>query len=680
MCNDDPNLQVEKKIEEIKIIHDAEDVASGINVSKVLGRPQELDTKTREGTALQADKKWVKNAMENLVKKVEQRQNDEGVNDLNVHVPANTALIEKEDDNNELSELKKSIVTEEQVMKQESKQLKLDPQFDLVNKLFTAEELTPFNGTKEMAEVVKNSEAIKTMLTNTMPPVTAKTAREEIDSSCIVVAMLYNRLTDSIDKLAEKSKDSNPDCFAMLQGISEELKKESTCFKEKTLEYFDIVSKDPQLINKNHTWIDALKFNRGVFYDLDNDKNIKYKIEGGAASKVYMITKTVPETETNKARTEVVFFRQKDNVPAEKNNEFVEQVISRHALSKETAASISKFLTKITDANRAKVKFYEKIRKMKEAKETPEKICRTMLDEIEFLFRVKTNVSKSEYRELGDVFMDWRDSLAKRSMAHDMSKSAKIDCGRNLSDRNVTTSRMAALLGIQDMVCDSRTATMLINGKLVEGNIMENTGGEEVGDMPTAYTPKMVAQHFEMQIFDFICGQVDRHFGNFHVIKKDGKYGQIRCLDNDMSFGKLKLKDVEGKIHNRLCPVYDVALMGLPTSFANRVMALSKPYIEQVMGDILNAEEIDVLMERLDYVKTYIRNTASKNPNMNWDEDAKKVSYNGEYANDEQRALWAMNKTVEVAAKQPNLTLDDISRFIKENVEKTNKAYKRTIK
>ena len=53
------------------------------------------------------------------------------------------------------------------------------------------------------------------------------------------------------------------------------------------------------------------------------------------------------------------------------------------------------------------------------------------------------------------------------------SKVAKIETYEDLSKRNVATSRMAKLLGIEDMIAKSDMATVTINGKTMTGTIME---------------------------------------------------------------------------------------------------------------------------------------------------------------------------------------------------------------
>ena len=104
------------------------------------------------------------------------------------------------------------------------------------------------------------------------------------------------------------------------------------------------------------------------------------------------------------------------------------------------------------------------------------------------------------------------------------SKVAKIETYEDLSKRNVATSRMAKLLGIEDMIAKSDMATVTINGKTMTGTIMEEVKGTIVEDSKTKaageetsvkYSPEAFKQLMNLQVFDVICGQVDRHTGNY---------------------------------------------------------------------------------------------------------------------------------------------------------------------
>ena len=385
---------------------------------------------------------------------------------------------------------------------------------------------------------------------------------------------------------------------------------------------------------------------------------------------VYRIVRKVPVTKNNPKGEEIVYFRKKDNVPPENNDELVDEVVSRYELDVELAEKVSDALKMIMTSNKNVHDLHHKIGEMKRNKIPEAQVGKAILQELKRNTVFQIEASPSDYETLGRIFKDWSDTFSKRCIAnYNRNRSAKIGFGRNLSDRNVATSRMAALFGIQDIICDSRTAMVRLGNQVLEGNIMEATGGVGTSTVKAAYSPRAISQLFQLQIFDFICGQVDRHFGNFHGILKNGAIDHIKCIDNDMAFGNLKGQEI-AKGYNRICPLTYQAVLGLPKIFVDRIMGMDKAYIMQTIGDILNDEEISAVMERLKIVKLTLKSMADKYDGVKWDAGKKKLNYTGLMADDEYRAMFALNSLDQLAADK-KVQIHDISKFISFNVEKT---------
>lgn len=131
--------------------------------------------------------------------------------------------------------------------------------------------------------------------------------------------------------------------------------------------------------------------------------------------------------------------------------------------------------------------------------------------------------------------------------------------------RHVATTKLAKKLGIEGVIAHSESA-MAINakGELVKGNLMEEAGKISLYDLiyktnekkiKVAYTAEAVRQLFMLQVFDLICGQIDRHAGNIMVDFKKDMHGTIHItgvkgIDNDASFGNLGINEVMGGVHN----------------------------------------------------------------------------------------------------------------------------------
>ena len=128
----------------------------------------------------------------------------------------------------------------------------------------------------------------------------------------------------------------------------------------------------------------------------------------------------------------------------------------------------------------------------------------------------------------------------------------QVQEGSNLDRRNVAMHRMAGLLHKPELVAAARPMTVIQNGQTQSGTFMAEVHGTDInrvnpGDPILSYKPEnlenpaVLPDIAAMQALDFICGNVDRHPGNFllRFDPKDGanaKLTGISLIDNDMSF------------------------------------------------------------------------------------------------------------------------------------------------
>lgn len=206
--------------------------------------------------------------------------------------------------------------------------------------------------------------------------------------------------------------------------------------------------------------------------------------------------------------------------------------------------------------------------------------------------------------------------------------SAGMDEGSFMSNRNVSTSIMADRLKVSDIVAKSHTV-LLDNGDgtYMKGNAMEQVVGKEFGKFAKAalaegagveYTPEVMGQLFTLQAFDMVCGQVDRHAGNFMVTeyeKQSVTVGDktktvyvvkaIKAIDNDMSFGMISGETVISGKHGEMVGfslqnVERGLVKFLPETFVNQLHIYRHlPTLMADFGDTRSEKEINALYQRI---------------------------------------------------------------------------------
>ncbi len=246
------------------------------------------------------------------------------------------------------------------------------------------------------------------------------------------------------------------------------------------------------------------------------------------------------------------------------------------------------------------------------------KICnRLFLEDMSFFDTFKRMMS-----QLGKKYNEYM-------VAHD---AAHIEEGLCVSDRNAATSIMAGRLGVSDIVARSETVYVETEaGELVRANAMEQVDGIEAGKFmhkaaeeqaKVEYSPEALGQMFTLQVFDMICGQVDRNANNYMITDYEirrqlvgGKEEEVRviksikAIDNDMSFGCLSSEVIEDG-HREMRGFCDKKygnfgyIKFLPKEFVDRIRAYND--LEAVKADFAGLRsdaEINALYERLKAVR-----------------------------------------------------------------------------
>ena len=148
-------------------------------------------------------------------------------------------------------------------------------------------------------------------------------------------------------------------------------------------------------------------------------------------------------------------------------------------------------------------------------------------EELEFMEQQQEKLMTQLAPVLGEI--------EKRKLAISVGRGrAGLSGGADLTVRNVATSVLADYLKIQGLVVDSRIAELEVNGQRETGLLMSEakglTGrklqsGSAYAGKTAHLTTNALKQLMTLQVFDYICGQVDRHMGNYlvDVEEIDGK-------------------------------------------------------------------------------------------------------------------------------------------------------------
>ena len=211
-------------------------------------------------------------------------------------------------------------------------------------------------------------------------------------------------------------------------------------------------------------------------------------------------------------------------------------------------------------------------------------------------------------------------------------ETASIEAGSYLSNRNVATTRMAQLLNISSLIPLSCTARMHSQQSPQEchGVVMAQAKGVPLSDLlqkklPVVYTPEAIRQLSQLQLFDTICGQIDRNLSNRFVTYKEVnnqiQITGIQGIDNDMAFGRMNYHELNRTVDGTYqLPVFEnnkrCTLPALDGNLVASLFALSDEVVRHTMGDLLSEEDIRALLDRIAGVRETIYTSMQDNPQL----------------------------------------------------------------
>jgi len=210
----------------------------------------------------------------------------------------------------------------------------------------------------------------------------------------------------------------------------------------------------------------------------------------------------------------------------------------------------------------------------------------------------------------------------------------------HLAQRNVALYRLNKLLG-EDLIPWTELATKLSGKDKMQGSIMQKVKGISAGDAankglisvdgpvdgdPSKINikdPNLQRLLSKLQLLDALAFQVDRHAGNWFIEQDEkGAVTGIKGIDNDMAFG------LKTDIHNTkfsYARMYAGVGSFVDKDMADRVMAIRPEDLAAALGDLLNQEELDALVERLKKIQQQLSKVRLLKPDEWNDETAEEM-------------------------------------------------------
>ena len=196
-----------------------------------------------------------------------------------------------------------------------------------------------------------------------------------------------------------------------------------------------------------------------------------------------------------------------------------------------------------------------------------------------------------------------------------MEQEAKIVRNRRVDTRNVAMTRMADLLGMPGIVCESRMMKVRDrDGNVKDGIFMAKARGVDPNYPGHEYASinkkklwngnnRVLKQLADLQALDYICGNIDRHGGNiwFEFDDQQNLIG-IQGIDNDTSFGAL---EPSKKANYHMMP--PALMKAIPKNTADRILALTPEQIQYTLYGILHKDEVNAAVQRLKDFQDAIR-------------------------------------------------------------------------
>lgn len=188
----------------------------------------------------------------------------------------------------------------------------------------------------------------------------------------------------------------------------------------------------------------------------------------------------------------------------------------------------------------------------------------------------------------------------------------RVEAGENITDRNCAMTEIARLLGRDDLLARSMPMEICYQGEKQKGVFMETAKGENyqrVKEQPLTkhldrINPSALKDIADLQMIDYICGNVDRHVGNIiYQFDKDGNLEHIQGIDHDMSMGEISQ---DGGVK---CLPKVQNMRVISQTMAERIRSLQQEDIQTMLAALdLPQKQKNAAWERVEHMQGELEN------------------------------------------------------------------------
>ena len=191
--------------------------------------------------------------------------------------------------------------------------------------------------------------------------------------------------------------------------------------------------------------------------------------------------------------------------------------------------------------------------------------------------------------------------------------AAGIQDKSRVDQRNSAMTDVARLLGMSGIIAKATPMKIIHNGQVKEGTFMEKAEGEDINrltknskmlkaDKDSFNHPEGLKALANLQVLDYICGNIDRHSGNilYQFGEENGKVvlTGICGIDNDTSFGT---RTFEKSGVQDITPLSSIK--NITKSCYESLLSFPVDTLKVVLADKLSKEELDAVCKRASLLK-----------------------------------------------------------------------------